>query len=825
MKLRVGTRQSRLAMTQTKLVCDIIKKHFPELEIELVAMNTLGDRMLNRSLDSFGGRGVFTQELDRALLDHEIDLAVHSAKDMPLALPDGLYLGAAVGREDPGDVLVTVSGIPLSELPEGSVVGTSSLRRSLQLLRLNPRVRVEPLRGNVPTRLEKLRLGEYDAIVLAAAGLRRLELAQPEGLCVEYLDLERFLPACGQGILAVETRAGELTEIMTAVNEPAAMLALTAEREYLSLLGGSCNAPCAAWCREEGGKLVMSAMFAADGMHPVYRKDFVVLGEAGGKEAAFELAGRLAEQVRTPRPVMLAGAGSGDMGLVTQRCLDCVRQADVVVYDHLAPPSLLNEAPLDAELIYAGKQAGRHAMPQEQINALLVERAAQGARVVRLKGGDPFVFGRGGEEALALKHAGLEFEIVPGVTSACAVPAYAGIPVTHRGLASSFHVITGHERAGKEEDAIDYKTLAREEGTLIFLMGLARLERIAGRLLAAGKAGDTPAAVISQGTTGKQWQVVSDLAHIAETVREAGLKPPAITVVGAAAALSEELLWFARKPLSGVRVLATGTRHMAEELTTAFAPLGAEVIAVSLVESRLLRTQALYEALDHLGDYQWLAFTSANGVELFFALLRERRTDIRSLMHMKFAAVGSRTAAALRAHGFCCDFMPHEFTGAQLAAEWAPTLKPDERVLLLRAREGSPALPEGLRAAGVDFTELALYETWADTRRKEELCRLLREVDYVALCSVSAARAFTRLAGDGEKCEIRGDSEVRGDGMGCGNSRDSEGAGGSTAAVRFAAIGPSTAREAGKLGLTIAVTAEEYTADGLAAAILADVTA
>lgn len=815
MKLRIGTRKSRLAMVQTELVRDAVRKHFPEAEIELVTITTRGDRQLDRSLASFGGKGVFTRELEEALLSGEIDLAVHSAKDMPMEFPEGLALGAALRRANPGDVLVTMTGIPAAELPPGSVIGTSSLRRELQIRRFNPQVKIKVLRGNVGTRIEKLKNGEYDGILLAAAGLERLGLTKDEEVHFQYLDTEKFIPAPGQGILGVEIRKGELSEIMAALHDPEAACALQAEREFLTILGGSCNAPCAAYCRREGSKLVMSAMFAQDGIHPVYRKGSVELvntQEKGNnglqpepaaekdrklpgteqKSPAQRLAEQLAVQVRI-KPVSLVGAGPGDAALLTRKGLECVQNADVIVYDNLISGSILNEARLDAELIYAGKRSSCHHLTQEQINELLVEEAMLGKYVVRLKGGDPFIFGRGGEEALALKARQIPFEIVPGVSSAYSVPAYAGIPVTHRGLASSFHVITGHEGAGKQAEVLDYDVLAREEGTLVFLMGLKNLERIAEQLMHSGKAGDTPAAVISKGTTAGQRWVTSDLAHIAETAARQGIASPAITVIGAVVGLKEQLEWFGRNLLSGKRVLVTGTRYMAEEMEKELRPLGAETVSLSVIESRLIWSEQIRTALKELEQYQWLVFTSGNGVKLFFQLLYRQQIDLRRLMHLKFAAIGKKTAAVLKEHGFSCDFVPSGFSGEDLAREWIPCLGKEERVLLMRAREGSSVLPEKLKEAGISFLDAALYETWVDVRRREELNRLVQEVDYVTIASGSAARALGGMLDN--KSDLK---------------------------AKLISIGPFTTKAAERAGLKVYAAAAEYTAEGIAAVILAD---
>lgn len=851
--LRIGTRKSRLAMVQTEIVREVILAHFPFLEIEIMPMSTKGDKILDRSLTSFGGKGVFTKELEEALLKGEIDLAVHSAKDMPMEFPRGLALGAVLSREDAADVLVTVDGISIKEMAPGSVIGTSSLRRQIQILQMNPQVKVKLLRGNVQTRIEKLKSGRYDGILLAAAGLNRLGIGgtnltgrtglkpsdkqctagvqteTADSLYFEHLPMEQFVPAAGQGILAVEIRQGELTEIMKAIHSVETEAELTAEREFLTILGGGCNAPCGAHCRldADGNKLFMHVMYARDGVHPEYRDSEMALapipavspeqqqkkmeisvdgtGEVCADDMetvrntlqtdAKKLAHDLAVLVRC-KPVYLVGAGPGDARLFTGKGLDCVRRADVIVYDNLISGSILNEARLDAELIYAGKRSGSHHMKQEEISALLVEKALEGHSVVRLKGGDPFIFGRGGEEALELSKMEIPFEIVPGVSSSYSVPAYAGIPVTHRGLASSFHVITGHEDGNKTSSALDYQTLAKEEGTLIFLMGLKNLDKIATNLVANGKDPKTPAAVLERGTTAAQRSVKADLEHIAEAAEKAGLKTPAISVVGPVVELKDTLSWFGRGVLAGKRVLATGTRAFTREMEEAFHPLGAELLALSLIEVRPLWNEQIAAALKQIGSYQWIVFTSGNGVELFFTLLREQGIDLRKLMQVKFAVIGRKTADALLQHGFRSDFVPEQFSGTDLAAEWIPTLKPDEKVALFRAENGSVVLPKALAEAGIDYEDIGLYETWTDLRRQEELNRVVQEVDYVTVASSSAALALAAML-EPEQWEHL--------------------------TAKLISIGPSTTKTMEKLGLPVYADAVEYTAEGIAAVIQADV--
>ncbi len=740
--IRIGTRKNQLALVQTETVKQKIEELFPEIQVELVTFSTKGDELLDRSLTSFGGKGVFTKELEEALLSGEIDLAVHSAKDMPMEFPEGLHIGAVLPRAAVEDVVVTRAGTPLAELPPGSIVGTSSLRRELQIRRINPLVKIKMLRGNVQTRLRKLSEGQYDAIVLAAAGLARLGLDEDSSFHYEYLSPEQCLPAAGQAILAVESREGHLSELLEKLNDPHSAVMLSAERAFLTEIGGSCNAPAAALSRLDGDTLRMDAMFASDGIHMKKVSGESVTGLDTGKAA--KLGTALAKKIRTGK-VWLVGAGPGNKDLITQKCLSCVRAADVIVYDSLATDSLLNEARPEAELIYAGKRSSHHHLRQEETNALLIRLAKEGKNVVRLKGGDPFIFGRGGEEAEELLAAEVPFEIVCGVSSCYSAPAYAGIPVTHRDHASSFHVITGHEGSHKTSNVLDYATLAREEGTLIFLMGLKNLPNIVKNLIENGKDGGTPAAVIQEGATARQKVAVGTLETIVEDAKKAGIQTPAITLVGDVASLREKIDWFGKMPLAGKRVLLTATPKMAQEQAEVLEAEGVETVSFSLIYTQPLLSEEIARAVEQLSDYSWLVFTSSNGVDIFFDYLLQCGKDLRSLAGIKIAVIGDGTRRALAARGLQADFVPKSFSSKALAREWIPVLTKADRVLLLRAEEASRELNLALEAAGISYTADALYCTAVDTRKEEELRRLLQDVDYVTLCSASAARAFASM--------------------------------------------------------------------------------
>ncbi len=436
--------------------------------------------------------------------------------------------------------------------------------------------------------------------------------------------------------------------------------------------------------------------------------------------------------------VYLIGAGCGPAGLMTLRGLDRLRRCDAVVYDDLIDPALLDLAPAGAERYSVGKREGRPSPAQEEINDLLISLARAGKMVARLKGGDPFVFGRGGEEVLALRAAGVPFEVVPGVTSAVAIPELAGIPVTHRGLSRSFHVVAGRTTGGLPEDL---DRLAGLEGTLVFLMGLRRLPELARRLLDAGRAPDTPAAVISGGNAPHPAAVRGSLSSIAELA--AGVRPPAVIVVGEAAGLD---LLPPPGPLAGVTVGLTGTAAIQGKLLDSLSALGARAVpAARTLTEALPLSFDLAELAD--GRPRWVVLTSANGAGLFFRRLAGARVDLRQLSACKFAVIGAATGAALEARGIRPDLCPEEFTSRGLALALQKAAKPGERVLLFRSDRGSPLLPALLSEGGLAVEEHPLYTPRYDPELTRRGAELLPELDYLVFSSAGGIEFFFRQYG------------------------------------------------------------------------------
>ena len=504
--------------------------------------------------------------------------------------------------------------------------------------------------------------------------------------------------------------------------------------------------------------------------------------------------------------VYLIGAGPGDPKLITVGGADALRAAEVVVYDRLAHPKLLDYAAPSAERVYVGKQADKHAMRQEDINALLADRAAAGKTVARLKGGDPFVFGRGGEEAEYLRERGISFVVLPGVTSAIAAPAYAGIPVTHRDAASSFAVITGHERddsresgtrtAGEAEGRRRWDKIAYAGDTLLFLMGVENLGEIASQLQAHGRAADTPVALVRWGTwAGQQETLVGTLGDIVQKVRAAKFKAPAVTVVGEVVRLREKLRWFDLGPLSGKRVVVTRAREQASEFAEKLAARGAEAIifpTIKIVPPSDGYT-ALGDAIIRIGTYDWICFTSAPAVHAFCERLAAAGKDARAFPTARIAAVGPATAEALQAHGLCVDFQPSVMTGAGLGSE-LPEEPFGKNFLVPRAKDGDDGLINALTAREGTVDAVVAYENVVDTADANALKQRLLDgtIDAVTFTSSSTVNNFVSALGDMPF----------------------------PASVAVACIGPSTAKTAEEaLGRPPDLVAAEPTMDGLIEAL------
>jgi uroporphyrinogen III methyltransferase/synthase len=498
--------------------------------------------------------------------------------------------------------------------------------------------------------------------------------------------------------------------------------------------------------------------------------------------------------------VYLVGAGPGDAGLITVRGVECLQAADVILYDNLVNASLLRHARGDTELIFVGKTPKKHTLTQDEINALLVEKAHNGKIVTRLKGGDPFVFGRGSEEAEELQKAGIEFEIVPGISSSIAAPTYAGIPVTHRGVATAFMVITGHEDPTKEETQVDWANVAKFFGTRVVLMGVERIGTIASELIRHGASPETPVAMVRWGTTGQQRTIQGTLATIADVAAKADFKPPAVTVIGEVARLHDKLNWFERRPLFGKRIVVTRSREQASELVRQLSDLGADVLEIPTIRIQPPKKIApLREAIDGIGVYDWLVFTSPNGVDAFFRVFFARYKDLRGIGGLKIATIGAVTAQKIDELHLEVDLQPEEFTTEALLAEFKKSVSVENlKMLLPRADLADERLARGLEDLGAIVDDLDAYQTVPDTEdRNGHRARLLEEgADLVTFTSSSTVINFCNLL-------------------------DVPGLRAKFPQMRFASIGPQTTQAARDKSLEIAVEAKVHTIPGLVDAIMA----
>lgn len=744
MKYIIGTRGSKLALAQAEYVRKRLEDAYPENEFILRIIKTKGDIVFDKPLHEIGDKGVFVKEIEDKILDGEIHVGVHSMKDMPSRPVSGLIFTRAWKREDSRDVLILRGKRSLKELPEGAVIGTGSRRREFQLKRLRPDLKVVNIRGNVDTRLHKMEEEKLDGIILAAAGLHRLGM---EDQITCYLEVDEMIPAPAQGILALEIREGEtaLKELLDALSDEETNWAAEAERGFLREMGGDCHVPVGAVCRQrEDGLYQLDVMF---GNETGSRQAYATVCKERPEQLAQEAAVKIRQQMAGT--VYLVGGGPGEPGLITVKGRQVLREADCIIYDRLSSPELLEEAKPGCEMLYVGKADHRHTMKQEEINRLLVDKSMRYEKIVRLKGGDVYVFGRGGEEGLFLAEKGVPFEVIPGVSSAIAGLAYAGIPITHRGKALGFHVVTAHNK--KDELAkIDFEAMAEGKETCVFLMGLSKLEEIVSRLMQAGMLPETETAVISCATTPDQRTCVADLAHISEKVRRAGLISPAIIAVGQVVSLRSRLNFFENRLLFGKRYLIPKIGEKSTGLRELLLRQGAAVEEIQV--GRIVNAGRCFSAED-FKQVDWLVFTSKNGVEAFFKSFAESKLDVRCLSGCMIAAIGDRTAELLRTYGLYADLIPDAFHSEALAETLKRKLNSEDKVWYLKAGNADGHLKKALEGH-CRFEEIVVYENQAIIPEQKGL-RKPEEYDGILFTCASSVERFLDAVGEEWKQRIK----------------------------------------------------------------------
>ncbi len=713
-----------------------------------------------------------------------------------------------------------------------------------------PEAEIKNIRGNVQTRLRKLDEGEYGAIVLAVAGLKRLGL---EDRISRVFSPDEMIPAAGQGILCIQGRRGENYDYLEGFLDQDAADCAAAERAFTAYLNGGCSSPVAAYAEISGENMYVRGLY-----YDEETRRMAVGSITGPKKKAAAVGRQLAAQLKstgvtkghgscavcTPNDgyeekrdfgtpgragvhtsnngheekrdsctpgcagtrissdghevkdascpiskievcdtaayregrVWLVGAGPGDSGLFTQKGESVLAEAEVVVYDSLVGQEVLSRMPAGAEKIDAGKRAGNHHKSQWQTNEILAEEALKGKRVVRLKGGDPFLFGRGGEELELLTKYGIPYEVVPGVTSAISVPAYNGIPVTHRDFASSVHIITGHRRAGVGYD-INFRALVEAGGTYVFLMGLAALGDLMRGLLDGGISPDMPAAVLQQGATSHQRKVLATVTTVEEAVAKAHLEAPAVIVVGEVCALAQDFSWYEQLPLFGEKIVVTRPRRRSAALVNELKKLGAEVVSAPVIQTVPVtekgKLEEIEKAFREIGEYTMLVFTSPYGVERFMELCREHHVDLRALAGKRLAAIGKATAQAMERRGMFVDIIPEQYESADLGKTIRQMCRPGENILIPRSSIGSAALVdeimqrEGVQAAGIvpmqsevnDEAEceagirvhdLPIYDTVCEAGTADFLQKEMEtgDVTLVTFTSASTVRGFAAMLPD-----------------------------------------------------------------------------
>lgn len=765
-KILIGSRGSILALAQAKYIKERLSTLYPNKEFEIKVITTSGDKDLmshwnnsNASLKSF-----FTKEIERDLLNGDIDLAVHSMKDMPAVSPPNLMCGAIPNREDVRDVIISTSGLKLEDLPSGSVIGTSSLRRAKNIEYIRPDLVIKPLRGNIHTRIDKLNRGEYDAIVLAAAGLIRVGL---QSLITEYLDPHKFLPAPAQGALYIQCRENDekIRKILAPLNDEKVAKVVAVEREFSKIFDGGCHTPMGCYSKVNDDKIDFYGVY--------YNKNSRYEASGTGKITT-EIAKIVADIIKdgAKGKVYIVGSGPGDIELLTLKAKRVLQNADIVVYDRLVNPRILDFAK-NGELIYLGKENTAGGIIQDEINNTLVEKARLGKTVVRLKGGDPFVFGRGGEEILALRKYNIPFEVIPGITSAISVPAYAGIPVTHRNIARSFHIFTGHTMEnGKWHN---FEAISKLDGTLVFLMGIKNLEIITSDLIKNGKHPKTPVAIIEKGATSREKITIGNLENIVNLSREKKVVPPAIIVIGDVVNLRNEFNWYEKMPLFGKKVLITRDKKHADEFATKIEKLGGEARILPFIEIESTKNK-----IPDLKEYSAILFNSANGVREFF----KKIDDIRILGDIKIGVVGSKTKSALEQFKLKSDFMPTKYTVDELARISQEFTEKGDKILIITSDISPCDTDKYKKLYDRDFEKLEIYKTKKITYDKDFVEKNIKDIDIITFMSSSTVDAFMNSIKNVPN-------------------------------AKFSSIGPMTSKTMKKYGLPIDYEAKIYDIDGM----------
>lgn len=758
-KVIIGTRGSELALTQAYYVRDLIENLGFVVEIKVIT--TKGDRdmrdfnKMNNSLN----KELFVKEIEQQMIDGKIDIAVHSMKDMPSKTPDQLINYCFPVREDNRDVLVSNGDISFDKLPPFSVIGTGSKRREKELKNMREDIIVKPIRGNINTRLKQLEEGKYDAIVLAFAGLKRINLQKK---ITQIFSHNEIMPAPAQGILCVQCRKNDnkIYNILDKISNENVKMVCEAERMFSNAFNGGCTTPIGCNAFIDGDIITITGSYY-DGKNKIVETSTGNYKNGGHLEIANDLVFKINKQIKKinenrvilekkeqfkkqdKRKVYIAGAGCGDEQLITVKLLNVIKKADCIIYDRLVNKNILNESKKGAELIYMGKENTEGGELQLKINDTIVKKAKEYNTVLRLKGGDPFVFGRGGEEILALIDENIDFEVIPGISSSIAAPEYAGIPITHRGINTSFHVFTGQTRV--DGNQLDYKTIAKLDGTLIFLMGIGNIKKIVEGLISNGKNKNTPVAIVKNGTTTKQEVYNGELHNICDIVEKNNIKSPAVIVIGEVTELREKMSWFEKKPLFGKNILITRNIEKQKNITNRINELGGQAISLPLIEIEHVNFDKTI-----VEKAKVLLFNSENSVESFMRGI----DDIRCLNDKKIGVIGEKTEKSLKKYKLTADFYPYKYLASELAKESIKFSSENDIILFITSDISPVDVEKYSLEYERNFKKIVTYKTKTKIHSKDMTRESVKESDILVFLSSSTFESFiTNIFGDDENKE------------------------------------------------------------------------
>ena len=726
--IKIGSRASKLALIQANIVKDILEKE--GYDAQIVEISTKGDRNRDKKIDQLNSKGVFVREIEEKLLDKTIDVAVHSLKDMPSEINERLIFTPPLKGEDPRDCFVGKDIFKKMDDLNNAFVGTGSNRRICQGKNYFSNIKFKAIRGNVETRIKKIQTENLDGVILAKSGLIRAGLDEKINF---DLDPHIFTPSPCQGILGIEIRKEDkkLFEIFRKNSDEKTLFRMETERAFQKELGADCSTPMGIFTEIDHEKIILTGSMAFD------KDDKLIYEKVSGKISdRIYLAQKLARNLKKKsyKKIILAGAGIGSKNNITLAVKKALDHADVIIYDRLLNQEILDPYK-NKDLYYVGKSMGDHVLSQDDINKLMVDKAKTGKKVVRLKGGDPYVFGRGSEEALFIKENGLEFETLPGLTSGIVCLNTAGIPASHRNMATSISFITGHRSKNQNED---FKKYAKLPGTLVFYMGLKNLPNIIKDLIDGGIQKNKKIAIISNGSSPKQKVYTSTVEKVLEEIDLEKIERPAIIVVSDTVGLREYLNYFENKNL-GKKIALTRDYESSIKDRERLEALGFDVKIVPTIKISEKNTNLLEEKFKDF-SYDYLVFTSKNAVKIFFNKLIENH-DIRDIGKVKIAAIGEKTKREIEKYNLKVDIVPRNFVGENLLDQMAKYVKKDDKIFFPHSNLSRKKIIEGLGKMG-DLDEIEIYD---NIRAEKEDIDL--GFDGVIFTSSSCVNNFVEIYG------------------------------------------------------------------------------